>query len=147
MSVLARLGITFVALLALFATSAHAETTGVKRVFADETRPYLQGARLTAWELDRDGIPCTLIADVAAASLIAAGDIDAVVVGADRVAANGDVANKVGTLGLAVVARHYGVPFYVAVPRSTLDPRTPTGAGRSPEGYHFDRDSVHDRRG
>lgn len=101
---------------------------GVKRVFADETRPYLQGARLTAWELDRDGIPCTLIADVAAASFLASGQVDAVIVGADRVAANGDVANKVGTLGLAILARHYGVPFYVAVPRSTLDPRTPTGA-------------------
>ena len=105
-----------------------ANTGGVKRVFADETRPYLQGARLTAWELDRDGIPCTLIADVAAASFIADGSIDAIIVGADRVAANGDVANKVGTLGLAVLAKHYGVPFYVAVPQSTLDARTPTGA-------------------
>lgn len=100
---------------------------GIARVFADETRPYLQGARLTAWELDRDGIPCTLIADSAAASFLASGRIDAVVVGADRVAANGDVANKVGTLALAVLAKHYGVPFYVAVPCSTLDAETPDG--------------------
>lgn len=100
---------------------------GVARVFVDETRPYLQGARLTAWELDRDGIPCTLIADVAAASVLASGEVDAIVVGADRVAANGDVANKVGTLGLAVLAQHYGIPFYVAVPKSTLDPSTPDG--------------------
>lgn len=101
---------------------------GIARVYADETRPYLQGARLTAWELDRDGIPCTLIADSAAASFLASGEIDAVVVGADRVAANGDVANKVGTLALAVLARHYGIPFYVAVPESTLDANTPDGA-------------------
>lgn len=101
---------------------------GVARVYADETRPYLQGARLTAWELHRDSIPCTLIADVAAASFLAQGIIDAVVVGADRVAANGDVANKVGTLALAILCKHYGVPFYVAVPCSTLDPRCPDGA-------------------
>jgi len=98
------------------------------RVFAGETRPLLQGARLTAWECERQGIPCTLVTDSAAASLMADGQIDAVVVGADRVAANGDVANKIGTLGLAVLARHYGLPFYVAVPRSTLDERTPNGA-------------------
>lgn len=101
---------------------------GIRRVYVDETRPWLQGARLTAWELARDGIPCTLIPDVAAASVLASGEVDAVVVGADRVAANGDVANKVGTLGVAVMARHFGVPFYVAVPRSTLDPHTPDGA-------------------
>ncbi len=105
-----------------------AERGGIRRVYVDETRPVLQGARLTAWELDRDGIPCTLIADGAAASVLATGEVDAVVVGADRVAANGDVANKIGTLGVAVAARHFGVPFYVAVPTSTLDPATPTGA-------------------
>lgn len=97
-------------------------------VFAGETRPYLQGARLTAWELAQDDIPVTLVTDSTAASLLAAGRIDAIVVGADRVAANGDTANKVGTLGLAVLANHYGVPFYVAVPSSTLDLRCPTGA-------------------
>jgi methylthioribose-1-phosphate isomerase len=96
-------------------------------VFAGETRPYLQGARLTAWECEQEGIPCTLVTDSTAASLMAAGKVDAVVVGADRVAANGDVANKIGTLGLAVLAKHYRIPFYVAVPHSTLDPRTPSG--------------------
>ena len=101
---------------------------GVVNVFANETRPYLQGARLTAWELAQDNIPVTLITDNAAASVIAEGGVDAIVVGADRVAANGDVANKIGTLGLAILARHYGVPFYVAVPTSTLDLRCPTGA-------------------
>ena len=97
-------------------------------VWVDETRPVLQGARLTAWELARLGIPFRLVADVMAAGLMAAGEVDAVVVGADRIAANGDVANKVGTYGLAVLAKHHGVPFYVAAPRSTLDPATPTGA-------------------
>ncbi len=97
-------------------------------VFAGETRPYLQGARLTAWECEQEGIPCTLVTDSTAATLMAAGRVDAVVVGADRVAANGDVANKIGTLGLAVLASHYDVPFYVAVPHSTLDARTPCGA-------------------
>jgi len=96
-------------------------------VWVDETRPLLQGARLTAWELTRLGIPCTLVADAMAGSLFAAGDVDCVVVGADRIAANGDVANKVGTYGLAVLARHHGVPFYVAAPRSTFDPDTPDG--------------------
>jgi len=97
-------------------------------VFADETRPLLQGARLTAWELRRAGIDVTLLADSAAASLLAAGRVDAVVVGADRVAANGDVANKVGTYPLAVLARRHGVPFYVAAPRSTIDSLCPTGS-------------------
>ncbi len=97
-------------------------------VWVDETRPVLQGARLTAWELDRLGIPATLVADVMAGSLMAGGEIDCVVVGADRIAANGDVANKVGTYGLAVLARHHGIPFYVAAPMSTVDPRCPTGA-------------------
>ena len=97
-------------------------------VWVDETRPVLQGARLTAWEFDRLGIPATLVADVMAGSLMAGGEVDCVVVGADRIAANGDVANKVGTYGLAVLARHHGVPFYVAAPLSTVDPACPTGA-------------------
>jgi len=97
-------------------------------VWVDETRPVLQGARLTAWELDRLGIPATLVADVMAGSLMAAGEVDLVVVGADRVAANGDVANKIGTYSLAVLAHHHGVPFYVAMPVSTIDPATPDGA-------------------
>ena len=98
-------------------------------VWVGETRPALQGARLTAWELDRLGIPATLVADVMAGSLMAGGEVDCVVVGADRIAANGDVANKVGTYGLAVLARHHGVPFYVAAPVSTVDLDCPTGAG------------------
>jgi methylthioribose-1-phosphate isomerase len=97
-------------------------------VWVGETRPALQGARLTAWELDRLGVPSTLVADVMAGSLMAAGEVDSVVVGADRIAANGDVANKVGTYGLAVLARHHGVPFYVAAPTSTIDLACPTGA-------------------
>jgi methylthioribose-1-phosphate isomerase len=100
----------------------------LSRVFAGETRPYLQGARLTAWECEQEQIPCTLVTDSMAATVMASGQVQAVVVGADRVARNGDVANKVGTLGLAVLARHFGVPFYVAVPCSTLDPACPTGA-------------------
>jgi methylthioribose-1-phosphate isomerase len=104
------------------------EAGKLERVYAGETRPYLQGARLTAWECQQEGIPCTLVADVAAATVLSQGRVDAVVVGADRVAANGDVANKVGTFGLAVLAKRFGVPFYVAVPRSTLDPACPDGA-------------------
>ncbi|MDP9070381.1 MAG: S-methyl-5-thioribose-1-phosphate isomerase [Actinomycetota bacterium] len=100
----------------------------VSRVWVGETRPVLQGARLTAWELQRLGIPTTLVADVAAGSLMGEGRVDCVVVGADRVAANGDVANKVGTYPLAVLARHHGVPFYVAAPTSTVDLDCPTGA-------------------
>jgi methylthioribose-1-phosphate isomerase len=96
-------------------------------VWVDETRPVLQGARLTAWELDRLGIPATLVPDAAAASLMAAGSVDCVIVGADRIAANGDVANKVGTYGLAVLAAHHGIPFYVAAPTSTIDPSCPDG--------------------
>jgi methylthioribose-1-phosphate isomerase len=96
-------------------------------VFADETRPLLQGSRLTAWELDQAGIDVTVLADSMAASLMRDGRIDLVIVGADRIAANGDVANKVGTYPLAVVARHHGVPFYVAAPWSTVDPDTPSG--------------------
>jgi len=97
-------------------------------VWVDETRPVLQGSRLTAWELDRLSIPCTILPDVLAGSLMAAGEVDAVVVGADRIAANGDVANKVGTYPLAVLAHHHGVPFYVAAPTSTYDAATPSGA-------------------
>jgi methylthioribose-1-phosphate isomerase len=97
-------------------------------VFACETRPLLQGARLTAWELQGAGIPVTVLTEGAAAALLARGGIDAVIVGADRVVANGDAANKIGTYGLAVAAPHHGVPFYVAVPRSTLDPATGQGA-------------------
>ena len=98
------------------------------RVYADETRPYLQGARLTAWELVKDGLPTTLIADSMAGHMMARGEIDAVVVGADRIAANGDVANKIGTYTVAVLARENGLPFYVAAPVSTIDLATPTGA-------------------
>jgi len=108
--------------------AAH-ETGRRPSVWVDETRPVLQGARLTAWELDRLGIPATLVADVMAGSLMAGGDVDCVVVGADRIAANGDVANKVGTYGLAVLAAHHGIPFYVAAPMSTVDRNCPTGAG------------------
>jgi methylthioribose-1-phosphate isomerase len=97
-------------------------------VFACETRPLLQGARLTAWELDRAGIRVTLICDNMAASLMAAGEIDLVLVGTDRVTRNGDVINKIGTLNLAVLADHFGVPFYVACPSSTFDPDTACGA-------------------
>ena len=97
-------------------------------VYVDETRPFLQGARLTAWELMKDGVPCTLITDNMSASLFAAGKIDAVVVGADRIAANGDVANKVGTYGVAVLCRAHKVPFYVAAPLSTIDRKLRTGA-------------------
>ena len=96
-------------------------------VYADETRPFLQGARLTAWELMADGIPTTVICDNMAASLMRAGKIQAVVVGADRIAANGDVANKIGTYNVAILAREHGIPFYVAAPWSTIDLATPTG--------------------
>jgi methylthioribose-1-phosphate isomerase len=97
------------------------------RVFADETRPLLQGARLTSWELMRSGADVTLITDSMAASMMQSGAIDLVITGADRVAANGDVANKIGTLGVAILADHFGIPFYVAVPSSTIDLDCPTG--------------------
>ena len=97
-------------------------------VLACETRPLLQGARLTAWELQHAGIPVTVLTEGAAAARLAQGDVDAVIVGADRVTANGDTANKIGTYALAIAAHHHGVPFYVAVPRSTLDAATPDGA-------------------
>jgi methylthioribose-1-phosphate isomerase len=100
----------------------------LSQVWVDETRPRLQGARLTAWELRRAGIPFRVIADSAAGGLMARGLVDRVVVGADRIAANGDVANKVGTYPLAVLAARHGVPFYVAAPLSTIDPETPDGA-------------------
>jgi methylthioribose-1-phosphate isomerase len=96
-------------------------------VYADETRPFLQGARLTAWELMHDGIPTTVLCDNMVASRMRLGKIQAVVVGADRIAANGDVANKVGTYGVAVLAKEHGIPFYVAAPWSTIDLNTPTG--------------------
>ena len=96
-------------------------------VFADETRPLLQGSRLTAWELAQAGIDVTVLADNMAASLMREGRVDVVIVGADRIAANGDVANKIGTYPLALAARHHGLPFYVAAPWSTVDPATPSG--------------------
>jgi len=96
-------------------------------VYADETRPFLQGARLTAWELMADGIPTTVICDNMAASLMRAGKIQAVVVGADRIAANGDFANKIGTYNVAILAREHGIPFYCAAPWSTIDLATKTG--------------------
>ena len=120
------------------ATAGHGTALGVIRsaieagksisVYADETRPFLQGARLTAWELMQDGIPVTLIADNAAAFLMSRGEIDAVIVGADRVAANGDVANKIGTYAVAVVANRHRIPFYVAAPISTIDAAITSGA-------------------
>jgi methylthioribose-1-phosphate isomerase len=96
-------------------------------VLADETRPFLQGARLTAWELVKDGIETTVITDNMAASMMRLGHVDLVVVGADRIAANGDVANKVGTYGVAVLAKEHGIPFYVAAPFSTVDLKTADG--------------------
>ncbi|MBR3689746.1 MAG: S-methyl-5-thioribose-1-phosphate isomerase [Eggerthellaceae bacterium] len=100
---------------------AAAEQGKVKHVYADETRPVDQGARLTVWELAKAGLPVTLICDNMAASLMAKGEVDAIVVGADRITANGDAANKIGTYGLAVLASHHGIPFYVVAPSSTLD--------------------------
>jgi methylthioribose-1-phosphate isomerase len=121
------------------ATAGHGTALGVIRsaveagkrihVYADETRPFLQGARLTAWELMQDGIPVTLIADNAAGLLMRTGEIDAIIVGADRVAANGDVANKIGTYSVAVLARRHGIPFYVAAPLSTVDINMASGNG------------------
>jgi methylthioribose-1-phosphate isomerase len=110
----------------------------IARVFAGETRPWLQGARLTMWELLRDGIPAHLVADSAAAHLMKSGDVQWVVVGADRIAANGDTANKIGTYQLAIAARHHDVKFMVVAPSSTIDMSTPNGAAieiemRSPE--------------
>lgn len=130
------------------ATAGHGTALGVFRsaveagkrisVIADETRPFLQGARLTAWEMVQEGIPVTLITDNMAGHLMSRGEIDAVVVGTDRVAANGDVANKIGTYMVAVLARRHGIPFYVACPLSTIDTEIPEGAAipieeRAPE--------------
>lgn len=117
----------------------HAARAGKRvAVFADETRPLLQGSRLTAWELSRAGIDVTVIADNMAASLMRSGAIDFCIVGADRIAANGDVANKIGTYGVAVLARHHGIPFYVAAPTSTIDPATPHGDAIVIEQRHAD---------
>ncbi len=120
------------------ATAGHGTALGVirsvvesgrkVRVLADETRPFLQGSRLTAWELLRDDIPVTVITDGMAGHLMSQGEVDVVLVGADRVAANGDVANKIGTYPLAVLASEHGIPFYVAAPLSTVDLATPDGA-------------------
>jgi len=104
------------------------EEGNVANVWVDETRPLLQGGRLTAWELGELGVPYQLITDSMAASLMAQGLVDAVWVGADRIAANGDVANKIGTYSLAVLAKFHHVPFYVAAPQTTLDPACPNGA-------------------
>ncbi len=120
------------------ATSGHGTALGiirtahsqgkVRHVYSCETRPRQQGLRLTAWELLQDGIPFSSIADGAAAWLMARGGVDLVVVGADRIAANGDTANKIGTYALAVASQHHGIPFVVAAPSSTIDPATPSGA-------------------
>jgi methylthioribose-1-phosphate isomerase len=118
------------------ATAGYGTALGVIRsakgknisVIANETRPYLQGARLTAYELVQEGIPCTLITDSMAGHLMSKGEVDVVVVGADRIAANGDVANKIGTYALAVLAKRHGIPFYVAAPLSTFDPSIPDGS-------------------
>ena len=108
------------------------------RVYADETRPLLQGSRLTAWELTQAGIDVTILADSMAATLMRDGAVDLVIVGADRIAANGDVANKIGTYGLAIAARHHRIPFYVAAPWSTVDCATSTGADITIEHRHPD---------
>jgi methylthioribose-1-phosphate isomerase len=120
------------------ATSGYGTALGVIRaafekdrtlaVLACETRPYLQGARLTAWECVQEGIPCTLVTDNMAGHLMASGQVDAVIVGADRIAANGDTANKIGTYMLAVLAHRHGLPFYVAAPSSTFDLATADGS-------------------
>jgi len=118
------------------ATAGHGTALGVIRsakgkkvsVIANETRPYLQGARLTAWECVQEGIPVTLITDNMAGHLMSCGEVDVVIVGADRIAANGDVANKIGTYALAVMAKRHGIPFYVAAPSSTFDPKIPDGS-------------------
>ena len=118
------------------ATAGYGTALGVIRsakhknisVIANETRPYLQGARLTAYELVQEGIPCTLITDSMAGHLMSKGEVDVIVVGADRIAANGDVANKIGTYALAVLAKRHGIPFYVAAPLSTFDPKIPDGS-------------------
>ncbi len=113
---------------ALGVVRAAAGAGRLSMVYADETRPRQQGARLTAWELQQDGLPVTLIADTVAGSLMASGEIDLVVVGSDRIAANGDVANKIGTYQVAILAAYHQIPFYVAAPLSTVDFSTPDGS-------------------
>ena len=113
---------------AVGAIRAAAERGGVANVWVDETRPLLQGARLTAFELEALGIPHAVIVDSAAASRMAAGEVDIVITGADRIAANGDTANKIGTYGLAVLAHHHQIPFLIVAPSSTIDPTAPNGA-------------------
>jgi methylthioribose-1-phosphate isomerase len=116
------------------ATAGYGTALGVIRsskhkkisVIANETRPYLQGARLTAYEMVQEGIPVTLITDSMAGHLMSKGEVDVIVVGADRIAANGDTANKIGTYSLAVLAQRHGIPFYVAAPLSTFDPKIRT---------------------
>jgi methylthioribose-1-phosphate isomerase len=112
---------------ALGVIRAAVERGSTIHVYADETRPWLQGARLTAWEMHHDGIPTTVLCDNMAATIMRQGKIQAVIVGADRIAANGDVANKIGTYSVAILAREHGIPFYVAAPWSTIDMNTPTG--------------------
>jgi methylthioribose-1-phosphate isomerase len=114
---------------ALGVIRAAAEAGKRVAVLADETRPFLQGARLTAWELIKDGIDTTVITDNMSGSMMRLGHVDLVVVGADRIAANGDVANKIGTYSVAVLAKEHGIPFYVAAPLSTIDLQTPDGSG------------------
>jgi methylthioribose-1-phosphate isomerase len=113
---------------ALGVIRAAVEAGKLVHVYADETRPFLQGARLTAWELMKDGIPTTLICDNMAGAMMAHGKVQAVIVGADRIAANGDTANKIGTYTVAILAREHGIPFYVAAPFSTIDLETPDGS-------------------
>jgi methylthioribose-1-phosphate isomerase len=125
--------------------SAHEAGKG-PRVWVDETRPIMQGSRLTAWELARLGIPATVLVDGAAGSVMARGQIDCVVVGADRIAANGDVANKIGTYSLAVLARHHHIPFYVAAPLSTVDLACRSGAHIPVEQRHADEVAVFGER-
>ena len=127
---------------ALGVIRAAAEQGKTIAVLADETRPFLQGARLTAWELVKDGIDTTVITDNMAGSMMRLGNVDLVVVGADRIAANGDVANKIGTYGVAVLAKEHGIPFYVAAPLSTIDLNTPDGS-RIPIEERNDREVTH----
>ncbi len=136
---------------ALSVIFAAADSGKQLHVFADETRPLLQGARLTAWELQQRQIPVTVICDNMAAQVMRERRVDAVITGADRIAANGDTANKIGTYGVAVLARYHGIPFYVAAPSSTFDLQLPDGTGipieqRSPEEItqHFGRQTVPD---
>jgi methylthioribose-1-phosphate isomerase len=127
---------------ALGVIRAAAEQGKTIAVLADETRPFLQGGRLTAWELVKDGIDTTVITDNMAAAMMRLGQVDLVVVGADRIAANGDVANKIGTYGVAVLAKEHGIPFYVAAPLSTVDLNTPDGS-RIPIEERSDREVTH----